>query len=445
MNRISLFALSAALLATPLSSSAETVTTTQPVVYGEDDRVDPSDHPDENIRRLAQDSIVAIIPKPVLDAADLNDIGFRAQTLGESQGLCDGERFADNPTAGVCSGTLIGPDLVLTAGHCLDNGQANCEQLFAVFNYEWLPTSGGLDTITVDDVYACQSVITQSLSNSGGVTRDYAIFQLDRPVTGYTPANVVSSRPSLSAGTPFVLIGSPSGIPMKVDDGGTVRDPRSSAGDYLVGNPDTFGGNSGSGVFLADSLDLFGILISGETDYVTDGGCTRVNVCGSSDCGGENILYASAAIDAFCDVATDQALCGTAAVCGDGFCAFDERGSCSEDCTPTTCGDNICQQEWESCPGDCVLQAPAAWTCEPAYFGTLDGCDCECGAIDPDCTLGQSTVNCGVGQSCGDDGTCESDLSSLCDCASTPEENKTAALALSAIFGLALVARRRRD
>ena len=444
MNRISRLAFSAAALLAPFSASAETTTTTQPVVYGQDDRVDPSEHPDENIRRLAQDSIVAIIPKTVIDASSLSDVGFFSQTLGQAQGLCDGERFTDNPTAGVCSGTLIGPDLVLTAGHCVSNGQASCEQLFAVFNYEWLPATGGLDTITVDDIYACQTVITQALSDSGGVTRDFAIFQLDRPVTGYAPANVVQSRPSLSAGDPFVLIGSPSGIPMKVDDGGTVRDPRASSGDFLTGNPDTFGGNSGSGVFLADSLDLFGVLISGDTDYVTDGGCTRVNVCSSSGCGGENILYATAAIDSFCDVATDEALCGTVAVCGDGFCAFDERESCSEDCTAATCGDNICQGEWESCSSDCIVEAPPEWTCEAAYYGTLDGCDCDCGALDPDCALGQSTLNCSAGETCGDDGTCESSLAGLCDCASTPDQNKSAALALSMIFGLALVASRRK-
>lgn len=445
MNRASLFIFGLALVAVPTALFAEAETTRQEVVYGQDDRIDPSDHSDENVRRLAQDSIVAIIPKPAIDASDLDNIGFRAQTLGEAQNLCSGERFADHPTAGICSGTLIGPDLVLTAGHCLENGQSACSQLFAVFNYEWLPGSASLDTVTQEDVYACQRVITQELSNSGGTTRDWAIFQLDRPVTGYVPANVQRQRPSLSPGDPFVLIGSPSGIPMKIDDGGVVRDARSSSGDYLVGNPDTFGGNSGSGVFHAGSLDLFGVLISGETDYVEDGSCTRVNVCGASDCGGENILYASNAFDAFCAVATDEAICGTTAECGDGFCAFDERDSCEADCVPATCGDGICQEEWTSCPDDCVVTVPDAWTCPASYYGTLDGCDCECGVLDPDCALGQATANCGIGQSCSEDGSrCESDLASLCDCAATPDDNRNAAFTLAFLIGLALLVRRRR-
>mmetsp|Transcript_93264 Transcript_93264/g.129509 ORF Transcript_93264/g.129509 Transcript_93264/m.129509 type:complete len:125 (-) Transcript_93264:11-385(-) len=30
-------------------------------------------------------------------------------------------------------------------------------------------------------------------------------------------------------------------------------------------------------------------------------------------------------------------------------------------------------------------QVPAEWTCPDAFFGSLDGCDCACGAYDPDC------------------------------------------------------------
>ena len=29
--------------------------------------------------------------------------------------------------------------------------------------------------------------------------------------------------------------------------------------------------------------------------------------------------------------------------------------------------------------------APADWDCAPAYYGSNDGCDCGCGAFDPDC------------------------------------------------------------
>ena len=32
--------------------------------------------------------------------------------------------------------------------------------------------------------------------------------------------------------------------------------------------------------------------------------------------------------------------------------------------------------------GTCV---PQAWHCSPTYYAAKDGCDCDCGAVDPDC------------------------------------------------------------
>jgi hypothetical protein len=38
---------------------------------------------------------------------------------------------------------------------------------------------------------------------------------------------------------------------------------------------------------------------------------------------------------------------------------------------------------------------PSSWTCPSDYYGTLDGCDCDCGAWDPDCnTAGQKLYGC---------------------------------------------------
>ena len=40
---------------------------------------------------------------------------------------------------------------------------------------------------------------------------------------------------------------------------------------------------------------------------------------------------------------------------------------------------------------------PATWTCNPLFYGSKDGCDCECGAWDPDCEVtkySQKVFNC---------------------------------------------------
>jgi hypothetical protein len=52
---------------------------------------------------------------------------------------------------------------------------------------------------------------------------------------------------------------------------------------------------------------------------------------------------------------------------------------------------------------------PAGWTCDPSYYNAGDGCDCGCGAFDPDCGRpNQRGFDCNVGQYCGQSGTCES-------------------------------------
>jgi len=47
--------------------------------------------------------------------------------------------------------------------------------------------------------------------------------------------------------------------------------------------------------------------------------------------------------------------------------------------------------------GGCIYAppVPSTWICDPMYYGTNDGCDCNCGATDPDCSVGhQPVMNC---------------------------------------------------
>lgn len=423
------------------ADAPETREADQPVVYGDDDRFDVADHPDADLRNLADQAVVTLISRAGIRYQS-GGYQIGGSTLGDAQQLCPGERFAEQPSAGFCSGTLIAEDLVLTAGHCI-GGEASCRTTVVAFDYQW--ENGGLGAINDDDVFNCRRVIARAESENP--TRDYAVIQLDRPVTGRQPALVRDVRGSLRAGDPFAIIGSPSGIPQKIDDGGAVRD--TGDGSVFVGTPDSFGGNSGSGIFARQTLELIGILISGEQDYVADGTCQRVNVCSESGCQGENMQHAGVALDALCSAAPSAEPCGGAPTCGDGFCSGSERGSCAEDCdVAAVCGNSWCEgDEWASCPQDCEVQVPAAWTCDPTYYGTLDGCDCNCGTLDPDCEAGQEVLNCGFGAVCNDDGTCSSGGGafgdSLCDAATTAKGSRDRALVLLLALGATVVARRR--
>ncbi len=51
-------------------------------------------------------------------------------------------------------------------------------------------------------------------------------------------------------------------------------------------------------------------------------------------------------------------------------------------------------------------EAPPEWTCDPNFYDTNDGCDCGCGAFDPDCPNPTSQAC----QFCDDPGSCAEGL-----------------------------------
>lgn len=275
------------------------------VVYGEDDRLDWYAVEDEVLRERVANSIVALIHPNTLDESDPNDIRINSESLGQRRGLCRDERFRDQPAAASCSGTLIDDDLVLTAGHCLTS-QNTCNSRRFVFNYR-MESEEERALITADDVYRCQRILHTVDAN--GI--DWAIAQLDRPVVApRAPASVRRLDDPMPNGAELTLIGFPSGIPVKIDAGGNVVDPRGDSLDYFEATVDAFGGNSGSGVFDADGA-VAGILVRGEQDYTTRDGCTIVNVLDEDRTNAEDVTYASRAIERLCSHGYEsERLCG---------------------------------------------------------------------------------------------------------------------------------------
>ncbi|WP_244219631.1 serine protease [Corallococcus interemptor] len=289
-----------------------------PVVYGKDDRFDVYAHPDATLRDRARQATVMLTVPELIDMTNPNDVQVDPLTVGELEGLCTDQRFYDDPTPGLCSGTLIDDDLVLTAGHCVGPATPNddfieCKDARFVFNF-YKTAEGQLQTITSQDVFSCKSIVARKLSSTSAGDIDFAIIRLDRPATPrFTPAPVRPGNNPMTVGQNVAVIGSGSGIPFKIDSGGSVRTNNSGLKDYFVATTDTFGGNSGSGVYETDTYTVAGILVRGDLDYVERVGqnCNEVNVCSETGCGGEEITYVAQAITAFCAANTNVRLCNT--------------------------------------------------------------------------------------------------------------------------------------
>ena len=178
---------------------------------------------------------------------------------------CDDERFRNQNVGGWCSGFMVGPDIIVTAGHC---GETESEIKNTAYIFGFLVAGiddPGTTHFTADQVYFGKELIAHDLSATG----DFAIVRVDREITapGAFPLQIRKSG-SIGLGQNLGVIGYPSGLPVKIAFGvETVlmrdEDP------WLIANLDTYGGNSGSAVFNVEGM-VEGILVRGARDYNID-------------------------------------------------------------------------------------------------------------------------------------------------------------------------------
>jgi hypothetical protein len=258
-------------------------------IWGPDERQERYEYPPGPIRDAAHSS-AAIVAKHllVLDPARGTWSAAQPQTLQAKHHLCNGQRFATQPTVASCSATLITADIMITAGHCF-NGDSTLSVLdLVVFDlaYDVAPSDPMLIAKSIPDanVYRVAEVLDSKYNityadDGSSAGQDYAVVRLDRAVTGRTPARVNWSA-AIALGTTFV-IGHPSGIPQKISRG-KILDIMSST-DFIGHDVDTLPGNSGGGMFDTRGT-LIGIHTTGSVgSYVPNpagGSCNIVGTCG---------------------------------------------------------------------------------------------------------------------------------------------------------------------
>jgi hypothetical protein len=231
-------------------------------VFGDDDRFDlyefdgDSDDGDDAMLLAAARSTAMFVANHKLEPTAG---GYRAtlRSLGEAKDLCEDVQFAEQPRLGNCTGFLVAPDVLATAGHCLgfDDGEAEeyCTKNKIVFDWAYFdPPSGGdwmapMEFIAEDDVFSCVEVIAIGTRTCFD---DWALVRLDRevprPPVRVRNADERGARP----GDELFVTGHPFSIPMKIGTNGIAIESEEDLPDQLMAHRlDTFGGNSGSPIF----------------------------------------------------------------------------------------------------------------------------------------------------------------------------------------------------
>ncbi|MBI3299109.1 MAG: trypsin-like peptidase domain-containing protein [Elusimicrobia bacterium] len=292
-------ALCAAALAVlmPMSTLAQADPTPQSggvrpdVIYGDDDRLDLWQSSNQALKDLADSTAALFQGSGVSMSEDGKTANLATHSYGDSYGLCDDEPFKEQSAGAFCSGSLVGPDTMMTAGHCIRSAEA-CKTTKFVFGFGIAKEGGKTpDKVGSSEVYGCAELIGREEVGTGA---DWALVKLDRTVTNHKVLKVNRSG-APAKGTPLVVIGHPAGLPTKIAGGASVRDHKNG---YFTANLDTYGGNSGSAVFNAVTGQIEGILVRGENDYVYDSEkqCRRSNVCTADGCRGEDVTAIGALV-----------------------------------------------------------------------------------------------------------------------------------------------------
>ena len=201
--------------------------------------------------------------------------------------LCSDERFSSQQIVSyACTGWLVGPDLLITAGHCGVNGgevhnttENYCEAYTWMFDYY---TNTDTANVPRNNIFKCKQIIYAGNTGEEVGDIDFTILRLDRMAHGRSPLKLAETQPRLN--DEVFMLGHPMGLPMKITDEAHIfkLDQKRS----FLTNLDAFAGNSGSPVFNKFN-EVIGLLVAGNPAQSTykDGDCDRYNTC---DENGEN-------------------------------------------------------------------------------------------------------------------------------------------------------------
>ncbi len=229
-------------------------------IYGKDDRELVTTQSTKEIQELSR-SVALIVSTDLLEE-NFFKTTIKAQTLQETLQMCVDERFSNKSALPGCTGFLIGPDLMATAGHCFQTSE-DCMMKKVIFDVDSKKQTKKGYSVLNSNVFSCQSIVAQSFDGES----DFTIIKLDR-VPKKRPALKLNLKNKIADNARVFMIGHPFGLPLMLSKSAKVN--RNTSDLTFTAGLDSFEGNSGSPVFNASTLEVEGILVNGQQDLVLD-------------------------------------------------------------------------------------------------------------------------------------------------------------------------------
>lgn len=214
------------------------------------------------------------------------ELYLKTKSLNEHVGnLCEDTNFRDLPTFSRCTAFLVSEDLLVTAGHCINN-ESECSKATWIFSDEIDPSDTS-PKIESRDIVKCKNIVSRIKNPIS--KNDYALIKLTSPIK-HRPYLKFRTEGKIQNEEELVVIGHPTGLPLIISDQNKILD---NSSEFLFKiDSDTFGGNSGSPVINMRTGLVEGILTDGDLDYILNPmrGCKETFKCVEKKCKGENVV-----------------------------------------------------------------------------------------------------------------------------------------------------------
>lgn len=239
-------------------------------VYGTDDREYVTSSSPKEIQELAKSTAILV-------SSDLVDQGLlftkiKAMPIQKNFSFCPNERFSEALFTAACTGFLVAPDLLVTAGHCIQ-GDLDCFGKKIIFEVSSKNQSKDGYRVYSKNVFSCKEIVAQNANND----EDYALIRLERKASGRKSLRL-NTKGKITDDSKVFMLGHPLGMPLIYSK--SVGITKNDNENLFQVPLDSFEGNSGSPVFNAKTLEVEGILVNGQSDLFFDSqkGCYRNTV-----------------------------------------------------------------------------------------------------------------------------------------------------------------------